>query len=258
MFRASPDPYQEEFMSDYDFSAQFERTKKLLSEYEKLKRLGYERLNFGCGNYPLPGWTNTDGGDGKCWLMPDNEEIVQLDIADCLALTPDNSVQYIASEQFLEHFSRKNAWEICRQWFRVLKPSGVLRIQVPCLDYLCRLYLNQVPFADWESVQKPRRMLHVQEGVGDNSVNTQKDPNRILYEGEDLLPCHVVNMGFYCDGHQYIYDFAYFQQALRLLGFRNVIQCKFGESSHEALRNIDKHDGGGARERLDSRNSPLR
>jgi predicted SAM-dependent methyltransferase len=231
-------------VSAYDFLAKFEQTRKLLHEKEKLARLGYERLNFGCGDYPLPGWTNTDGGDGDCWLMPDNDDVVQLDIADCLALIPDNSVQYIASEQFLEHFSRKNAYEICKQWFRALKPSGVLRIQVPDLTYMCKLYLNQVSFADWETVQKPRRMLHIKEGVGDNSINTERDPNRVLYDTEDLLPCHVVNMGFYCDGHQYVYDFEYFQQALGIMGFHNIIQCEFGKSEHATLRNIDKHDGG--------------
>jgi len=231
-------------MAEYDFLTQFERTKRFLNEHEKLKRFGYERINFGCGSHPLPGWTNTDGGDGKWWLAPSKDEIVQLDIAEFLALVPDNSVSYITSEQFFEHFAPDAAREILRQWHRILQPSGVLRIQVPSLYYLCKLYLNEVPFADWEKVQKPRRLKQFLDGAGDNSANHSKDPYKKLAENEELLPCYVSNMAFYSDGHQFMYDFAYLKQMLHLLAFHSVVECKFGESKHKALRGIDKHDGG--------------
>lgn len=229
-------------MDEYDFVTIFEQTKRTLSEREKLLRLGAAKLNFGCGEFPLPGWTNIDGGDGEWWHAPDNENIVQLDIAAALAFIDDASVRYISSEQFFEHFPRLNGYEICKQWFRILKPGGVLRLQVPDLYHMCKMYLNEVPFADWETVQKPRRLLQVQD-AGNNATNGY-DLNRVLLEKEDLLPCHVVNRGFYCDGHRYVYDFAYFEQMLGLVGFREVARCQFGESDHEALRGIDKHDGG--------------
>jgi len=46
------------------------------------------------------------------------------------------------------------------------------------------------------------------------------------------------------DGHKYLYDYETLEQSLRLAGFSQIERCKYGESRHEILRGIDKHDGG--------------
>lgn len=40
------------------------------------------------------------------------------------------------------------------------------------------------------------------------------------------------------------YDFETLARSLSLAGFRQIVRERFGCSTHEALRGIDRHDGG--------------
>ena len=44
-------------------------------EVRKLKNSSLEKLNFGCGDCPLEGWTNIDGGDGNIYSAPNADQI---------------------------------------------------------------------------------------------------------------------------------------------------------------------------------------
>ncbi len=55
----------------------------------------------------------------------------------------------------------------------------------------------------------------------------------------DLTRHDTIERGHWNWGHQLIYTANYAQQILAAVGFDPVLQCKFGESAHEALRGVD-------------------
>ena len=79
------------------------------------------RLNIGCGIKIREGWTNID-------ITDNGQEIV----SDIRTLPLDDNVAVEAEAiHVIEHF---NVWEaegLIKEWFRVLKPGGVLRVEFP-------------------------------------------------------------------------------------------------------------------------------
>ncbi len=203
-------------------------------EIERLRSQPARRLNLGCGGFPLTGWTNIDGGDAF-FSPPDDATVVRLDVFRALGALASDSVEFITSEQFLEHFTRQDGLRLMQECWRVLRPGGVMRVQVPDLEQVIRLYRNEVPEADWETVQLPHRMRH---------IHGSRDPYGKLQPGEQYTPAMMINNGFHLDGHRFLYDFQTLAQSLRLAGFQEIIRERFGESRHAELRGVDRHDGG--------------
>jgi|WetSurMetagenome_2_1015567.scaffolds.fasta_scaffold279254_2 predicted SAM-dependent methyltransferase len=204
-------------------------------QLQKLRRADLSKINFGCGNMPLPDWTNVDGGDGRIWEAPDRPDIIAMDVFDFLAHIDDAGTQYIASEQFFEHFDRHLGHALAREWFRILKPNGVCRIVMPDLEKEVRIYLGIEPCADWDTVVLPHRYRHIAGSA---------DPYGKLIDGEKYTKAMLLNNGMHMDGHRYLYDFEAIEQTLRLAGFRRICRCEYGQSEHAELAGIDKHDGG--------------
>ena len=102
------------------------------------------RLNLGCNDLPMDGWTNIDS---DIRVKPDL-------VADCLNLPyEDNSVDEIYAGHLLEHTTPEE--EALREWHRVLKVGGKITITVPDVEKLLKLFnkkeidlglLNQVVF----------------------------------------------------------------------------------------------------------------
>lgn len=89
------------------------------------------RLNLGAGPHPLPGYENLDRKTGQ--------EVYPLDY-------PDNHADEIRASHILEHFShREEVGAVLREWVRVLKPDGVLKIAVPNFEWIAQAYLDQQP-----------------------------------------------------------------------------------------------------------------
>ena len=205
------------------------------AEVQKLHKLGYDKLNLGCGRNPLAGWTNIDGGDGKRYGAPEDDVVVKLDIFSALAEIPSDSVGYITSEQFFEHFDRHEGHRLLGEWCRVLRPGGVVRILTPDLEKEVLIYLNKLEGLDWDATVLPHRYRHIRE---------TSDPYGKLIEGEKYMPSMLLNNGMHMDGHKYLYDFETIKHSMELAGLTQVTRVAYGESEHDALRGIDKHDGG--------------
>ncbi len=92
------------------------------------------KLNIGCGDDIKDGFVNVDirGGDGVN-LVADVQN---------LHMIPDESVDYILAQDILEHFPFKRTLDILREWCRVLKHRGILKVRVPNLKYLCEHYVE--------------------------------------------------------------------------------------------------------------------
>lgn len=55
---------------------------------------------------------------------------------------PDNSASEIYVSHILEHFPHTRTQEVLKEWYRVLKPQGVLKIAVPDFKRTVEIYLT--------------------------------------------------------------------------------------------------------------------
>lgn len=89
------------------------------------------KLNLGAGSKPIEGWANLDG-------------------AQCNTLYPlglkDGCASEIRASHVLEHFAHGEVLDVLKDWVRVLKPGGLMRIAVPDLERIAKAYLSG---ADW-------------------------------------------------------------------------------------------------------------
>ncbi len=87
------------------------------------------KLNLGGGlKYPLPGFTLLDAKQGQS-VYP-------------LANYPDGSVDEIRASHILEHFPFEQSHLVLREWVRVLKPNGIIKLAVPDFDVIVDGYVN--------------------------------------------------------------------------------------------------------------------
>lgn len=86
------------------------------------------RLNLGAGGCEIPGYTSVDRKSGQ--------EVYPLSY-------PDSSADEIYASHVLEHFSHREVGEVLKDWVRVLKPGGVLKIAVPNFDKIIEWYKQE-------------------------------------------------------------------------------------------------------------------
>ena len=91
-------------------------------------------LNLGCGSRFHPGWENVD-------MFP-HDPCVR--VHDLRKRTPyaDATFDVVYHSHVLEHFPKNAAHVFLRECHRVLKPGGVIRVAVPDLERIARLYLE--------------------------------------------------------------------------------------------------------------------
>jgi len=143
------------------------------------------RLHLGCGNRHIPGFINID---------IQNFDAVDI-IADIskLDIFRDNKVDLIYSCANIEHFGRHEWKNIVKEWYRVLKPGGILRIST----------------ADFsQCVQRYQKEEEIEELLG-LIIGGQKDA---------------------FDRHGMIFDFKYLQRSLKELGFSDIKRYDWRET----------------------------
>lgn len=89
------------------------------------------RLHLGCGSRYIPGFVHVDA-------LPASH----VDIVGPVERLPmdDASVSLIYASHILEHFGRYEYKAVLQEWFRVLKPGGILRLSVPDFAACAALY----------------------------------------------------------------------------------------------------------------------
>lgn len=101
------------------------------------KRIDDIRLNLGCGADIKQGYINID----QRWIEGVNQ------VADVSRLPyKDKSVTEVLANDVIEHFPREQTEMVLKEWIRVLRPDGILKIQCPDVRTLAYgLVYNQIP-----------------------------------------------------------------------------------------------------------------
>ncbi len=160
------------------------------------------KLHLGCGAQYFSGWRNVD----KESKTADE----RYDVTRGLRY-PDDSVQFIYSEHFLEHLTVRQAVEVLQESHRVLRPGGVMRIATPDLAYLVDKYAS----TSW------------------------KDQDWITTYGYEWIQtrAEMLNLCFREWGHQHLYDAEELERRLREAGFEKIASRPRNVSPEPELAN---------------------
>jgi predicted SAM-dependent methyltransferase len=174
------------------------RNKKTFINTKRIK--DKKLLNVGCGLFPKPEFINLDyDWDPKidiCW-----------DIVKEKYPFADNSLEGIFTEHCLEHIPFESCLSNLKEFYRILKPNGVVRIIVPDGEIYCDLYTKR-----------------------------KEDHKTILPYGENEETGMIsINRIFRSYGHLFIYDFETLQLLLKKAGFEKIEKLSFGKGTEKRL-----------------------
>jgi predicted SAM-dependent methyltransferase len=166
------------------------------------------KLNLGCGKRDF----------GSDWIHIDGAEYPHLESQNIESLDyRDKSVDLIYASHVIEYFDRKEVLSVLKEWKRVLRIDGVLRIAVPDFYQMAKLYL--VDSYDLEKFLGP------------------------LYGKMVMLKKTIY--------HKTVYDFNDLKELLEEVGFRNVKKYDWRETEHSEfddhsqayIPHMDKENG---------------
>ena len=150
-------------------------------------------LNVGCGYNPKDDFINLNfewnPGIDICW-----------DITAASIPLPSNSLEGVYTEHCLEHIPFEKCFENLKEFHRLLKPGGTVRIVVPDGQIYFDLY--QAKKTD-KSVQLP-------------------------YAENEETPAISINRIFRSHDHLFIYDFETMALLLGKVGFRDIKKESYG------------------------------
>ncbi|HEX6372717.1 MAG TPA: methyltransferase domain-containing protein [Longimicrobium sp.] len=175
-------------------------------------------LQLGTGHNPLPGWLNTDVQVFR------RGHVEFLDATQPFPL-PDAAFDYVYSEHQIEHIPLEAGEHMLAECFRVLRPGGVVRIATPDLERIAALASGALDDDQRHYVAYISALLGLR---GPDATRVINSMFRAFGPDADT-------------GHQFIYSCDFLAGRLRAAGFAEVRRCGLGESTHDALRGIERH-----------------
>lgn len=91
-------------------------------------------LHLGCGEVNHPLFVNVD-------VIP-APHVHYVRSIDNLSIFKNESVDLVYASHCLEHFPMRAINSVLREWNRVLRPQGILRLSVPDFDTLLKIYFE--------------------------------------------------------------------------------------------------------------------
>lgn len=133
------------------------------------------KLNLGCGAKLMEGFVNVDLANNWCETPPDV-------VADVRVLPfPDDYADEVHAYHVFEHFYRWESEAMLQEWIRVLKPNGLLVLEMPCLDKVLAL------FDYYHRKQKPLNPAATMYALyGDPNYNDESMCHRWCYSVAEL------------------------------------------------------------------------
>lgn len=168
------------------------------------------KLQVGCWPYLRKDWLNTE--------LYGSKELVPIDLLKPLPI-PDSTFDYIFSEHVHEHFTFQQGQGMLKEFYRVLRKNGKIRIATPDLQFLIDLYASKKTPLQKEYLAWSSKEFKLQPAI--DSV--------------------VINNFMRAWGHECIYDFKLLKWALEEVGFVDVVKKKPGESTDPHLKNLESH-----------------
>jgi len=214
-------------------------------------------LNLGCGTHFHPAWVNVD-------IAPGDPRILRHDLQARLPFE-DASFGVVYHSHVMEHLPRRRAMPFLKECYRVLAAGGIIRVVVPDLETITRLYLKYLDGAltgDKESAQRHEWMtlelldqIAREQPGGEMLKYWQQNPMPVedfVIErmGQELRDCRAAMAGhpvppedpfppdemkiarFRQSGeiHKWMYDQWSLRVMLENCGFRDIAVCAANES----------------------------
>lgn len=158
------------------------------------------KLHLGCGPNYIRGWVNVD--------LDSPVADIQADLRLALPF-PDDTVDFIFCEHFIEHITRSEALGFLGECRRVLTHRGIIRLSTPDLRWLTTQYLSG-NLAEWTDVGWTPQ-----------------------------TSCQLINEGMRAWGHQFIYDHAELISVMRQAGFNEIQLVPHRASNQRDLAGLE-------------------
>jgi len=162
--------------------------KKNVNQKINTETPGEIKLHLGCGTRYIPGFIHID-----IRKLPHVDYATS---ADKLKMFKENSVDLIYACHILDHFKRDQIDGVLKEWHRVLKPGGILRLAVSDLEQIVKVYLK---YKDLKLVVGPLM-------------------------GRQDYPANTHGMSF---------DFNYLSEFLKKAGFKKIRRYNWEETIHK-------------------------
>lgn len=193
----------------WDIDRRFGRIDWQIAE-QYLSQSKPRKLHIGCGQNQLSSWLNAD-------YFPLSKEVLHLDATQRFPFD-DDIFDYAYSEHMIEHISYTDGLKMLSECYRVLQPSGRIRISTPDLAFLVGLYNKD---------KSPLQKNYIKW-----SSQTYKG---VLKDNETF----VINNFVRDWGHTFIYDESTLKEAMIYAGFTDITKCDLGVSKDAALSNLE-------------------
>jgi predicted SAM-dependent methyltransferase len=151
------------------------------------------QLHLGCGKRYVPGFIHID--------MDDFPHIDYQTRIDRLPMFANESVELIYCCHAFEYFDRVEAAGVLSEWYRVLRPEGILRLAVPDFAALVSVYKKSGNLNEILGPLYGRIVIHAMQG------------DQIIY-------------------HRTAYDFESLREICLGAGFRSVRRYDWRETIH--------------------------
>lgn len=165
-------------------------------------------IHLACGKRHIPGWIHVD--------VDDYPHIDHRHSIDKLPMFANESADLIYASHVIAYWDRFDVQDVFREWLRVLKPGGTLRLSTPDFEKVIEVYQKE-------------HDLTLMYGFIHGRYETD---NGVIY-------------------YRMIYDYATLEKALRDAGFTSVCRYDWRETIHKDyddysqsyLPHMDKENG---------------